>query len=247
MNASRQPHEFPDVPGVFFANLEGVIIEEDPELGTGTGYLYVKELEKEIATALCLRHSPLTGQEFRFVRSTMSLSRRALGKIVDREEQAIKIWEDKKDTAVETTFSRALKQEFLAHIDKLNWAIETISHSENIVFDSTILMKFHPMSGRWTSNIKVEFLARFASSQQISGPHHGFVSVTVYNKPLERVRIYNTTSNVPSAQQPIVRGVFLNSLQHEANTQHTENMTHSLTHLLVKEYVDNKGNGAHRQ
>jgi len=80
----------------------------------------VEGLHKVIAGVLIEKSVPLTGQEFRFLRTEMELSQLVLGKLIRVSDQTVAAWEKevtKKVSGPSELLVRALARERLLHRD----------------------------------------------------------------------------------------------------------------------------------
>jgi len=80
----------------------------------------VEGLHKVIAGVLIEKSVPLTGQEFRFLRTEMGLSQLVLGKLIRVSDQTVAAWEKevtKKVSGPSELLVRALARERILHSD----------------------------------------------------------------------------------------------------------------------------------
>ena len=81
---------------------------------------HIKELHDAIGNSLIQKSSILNGDEFRFIRSEMRLSRKSLGELLGRSDEAIKKWESGENPIpkAEDTILRKLYSEHQRKEDK---------------------------------------------------------------------------------------------------------------------------------
>lgn len=80
----------------------------------------VEGLHRAIAGVLIEKPAPLTGQEFRFLRTEMELSQQALGKLIRVSDQTVAAWEKevtKKVSGSSELLVRAFARERILHND----------------------------------------------------------------------------------------------------------------------------------
>ncbi|MBA5689404.1 hypothetical protein [Rugamonas apoptosis] len=128
--------------------------EHNTPYGQGVSFHNLDGLAAAICRALCDKPGKLTGTEFRFIRTTLLLSQKSLGKLFGYTEQAVAKWE--KYGKVPKLVDAALRLVFIERHDGtsksatavgLLTAIDRIAKARIIVTES---------NSKWTSTIELE-------------------------------------------------------------------------------------------
>lgn len=80
------------LPNVWLEN--GFVVRETP-YGKAVAVHDVEGLHLALAKSICSKKGVLTGAELRFLRGILGLSQAGLGKLLDRTEQSVSLWERK--------------------------------------------------------------------------------------------------------------------------------------------------------
>lgn len=93
-----------------------------------------KELHRVIGFDLTRKHSPLCGDEIRFLRTEMAMSRKSLADQLGCSAEAIKKWESGENTIPKTTDAilRGMFVEFHNESSSVRSLIETINNAERM-------------------------------------------------------------------------------------------------------------------
>ncbi|PHV05914.1 hypothetical protein CSQ96_17725 [Janthinobacterium sp. BJB412] len=129
-------------------------VEKDTPYGKAVSFHDLDGLVKAICLALSSKPGKLTGAEFRYIRSGLSLSQKSLGKLLGCTEQAIAKWE--KSGKVPKTADFLLRmlyknahdgKECIGAVVEMLDTIDRISHSRIIVSETR---------QQWTSMLEEE-------------------------------------------------------------------------------------------
>jgi putative transcriptional regulator len=109
----------------------------------------VQGLHKAIAMDI-VEHSPaMNGDEFRFLRTELGMSQRALGSLMDRTEQAVAMWEKSKEPVQRTAdmFLRALYKSTIAEEQNFAEMVARINELDRAITEREICMSEE--NGEW--------------------------------------------------------------------------------------------------
>jgi len=95
--------------------LKNGYVEKDTPSGKTIAIRDLDGLHKAIARGLVNKSHALTGKEFRFLRTELDLSQKALGLLFEKTDQAIAIWE-KGDKAIPALADKAIRDLYMESI-----------------------------------------------------------------------------------------------------------------------------------
>ena len=134
--------------------VNGYEIRQTP-YGNGVAFHNLDGLTQSICTALTRKAAPLTGAEFRFIRSAgMLLSQPALGKLMGIDGQSVARWE--KTSKVPRWADKLIRLLYVAQVEgnePIARAVERIRTVERLV-KQKILVK--ESRGRWRTSLVEE-------------------------------------------------------------------------------------------
>lgn len=96
--------------------LNGYHTEDLGEYGQTVVVENVDELERVIAQGLTHLDRPLTGAEFRYLRTMLDISQTAMGRLLGKDGQTIARWEGRKRKAIVPFADAAIRQRYLESI-----------------------------------------------------------------------------------------------------------------------------------
>lgn len=107
----------------------------------------IKDLHAAIGRTLVDKDTLLTGDEFRYLRSEMRLSRKALGECLGYSDETIKKWESGENSTQKTADAalRMLYKEQLNEDSKVNALLKRINHLEKKDQE----LRFKELNGDW--------------------------------------------------------------------------------------------------
>ncbi|MHA4870217.1 hypothetical protein ACXZ1M_21220 [Duganella sp. PWIR1] len=134
-------------------------LEHTTPYGDGVSFHDLDGLVVTICGALCRKPGKLTGAEFRYIRGTLLLSQKSLGKLFGYSEQAVAKWE--KYDHVPKLVDAALRLVFIERHDgsKQVVAVDLLNAIDQVANSRIILTE---AKSKWTSAIKVEDAAQVA-------------------------------------------------------------------------------------
>lgn len=124
----------------------------ETKYGKGISIVDLDGLTRAICLALSHKPSKLTGMEFRYIRSALLLSQKALGKELGYTEQAVAKWE--KSGRIPKAAEYFLRTSYVAHVngnEKVSVMVEVMKLLDRISNPKIIISESRK---KWTSKIE---------------------------------------------------------------------------------------------
>ena len=136
------------LPNVWLEN--GYEVQEAPH-GKTFKIHKLEELHDAIGRAVAEQDELLTGDEIRFLRTELSMSRKALGSSLGYSPETIKKWESGENTIPKSAdiLLRALYREYHNENGAVRMLVEAVNHLEKAASQKQE-MKFKEDAGAWT-------------------------------------------------------------------------------------------------
>lgn len=128
----------------------GYEVQDSPKGQTFKIYK-LEELHEAIGLTLTEKDEPLTGDEIRFLRTELSMSRKALGDYLDNSPETIKKWESGENKIIKTAdlVLRALYREYHNENSGIKALVDVLNHLEKVACTKSDLKFKWEAAGDW--------------------------------------------------------------------------------------------------
>ena len=107
------------------------------------------ELDRTIAAYLTEKTTPLTGQEFRFLRQQLDMSQKRIGELMGKEAQTVAIWEKSKELNRDVDFLiRHIYRQTV--LNERRTYIEMVDHLNHLDREEHGRLRFLESDNGWT-------------------------------------------------------------------------------------------------
>lgn len=135
------------LPNVWLEN--GYELSEGPNGKPQVKIYKLEELHDAIGLVLTEKDELLTGDEIRFLRTELGMSRKVLGEYLDNSPETIKKWESGENKIIKTAdiVLRALYREYHKENSQVKALVDTITHLDNAAAKRELRFKTEDKKG----------------------------------------------------------------------------------------------------